>query len=320
VTATLLIAVVAVGAMGFAIQRGGTCAVAAVEEVLNEHRITRLAAILEASLWVAGGLAIAQLWQLAGSMPASHAITGWTIAGGVLLGLGAWVNGACVIGTVARLGSGQWAYVLTPLGFFVGSATALPLLAQPAAPQAPAPALVTSAAVFAPLFIAFAGWRLGHAMWSNRGSGAAALRASAWAPHAATIVIGITFVVTLLAAGRWSYTDVLAELAAGMADMAHIGLLLLVVLFAGALLAGGTAGCWRRGRPTATQLARCLAGGVLMAWGSVLIPGSNDDLVLIGIPLLLPYAWLAFATMCVTVAVALTVQRVWLARRRPPAN
>jgi toxin CptA len=46
-----------------------------------------------------------------------------------------------------------------------------------------------------------------------------------------------------------------------------------------------------------------------MAWGSLLIPGSNDGLILIGMPLLRPYAWLAFATMCVTVALAL-----WLSR------
>jgi toxin CptA len=49
-----------------------------------------------------------------------------------------------------------------------------------------------------------------------------------------------------------------------------------------------------------------------MAWGSLLIPGSNDGLILIGIPLLRPYAWLAFATMCVTVAAALWLRRVWM--------
>ena len=41
-----------------------------------------------------------------------------------------------------------------------------------------------------------------------------------------------------------------------------------------------------------------------MAWGSLLIPGSNDGLILIGMPLLRPYAWLAFGTMCVTIATA----------------
>ena len=88
--------------------------------------------MFEASLWVAGGLAIAQLLHLAGSMPSGAAIDGWTVAGGVLLGLGAWVNGACVFGTVARLGSGEWAYLLTPVGFYVGCLTAPLLRTAPA--------------------------------------------------------------------------------------------------------------------------------------------------------------------------------------------
>ena len=48
-----------------------------------------------------------------------------------------------------------------------------------------------------------------------------------------------------------------------------------------------------------------------MGAGSLLIPGSNDGLILIGMPMLWPYAWLAFGTMCVTIGVALLVQRAW---------
>ena len=71
-----------------------------------------------------------------------------------------------------------------------------------------------------------------------------------WAPHAATIVIGVTFVVTLLAAGRWTYTDVLADFAAGMANAVGIGIALLLALFAGALLGGWTARRWRSEAPS----------------------------------------------------------------------
>ena len=39
-----------------------------------------------------------------------------------------------------------------------------------------------------------------------------------------------------------------------------------------------------------------------MGWGSLLIPGGNDGLILVGMPLLWPYAWVAFATMCVSIA------------------
>ena len=46
-----------------------------------------------------------------------------------------------------------------------------------------------------------------------------------------------------------------------------------------------------------------------MAWGSLLIPGGNDGLILIGMPLLWTYAWVGFFTMCATVAVAQLVAR-----------
>ena len=312
--ALFVLAVLAAGAMGFAIQRGGTCTVAAVDEVLSQRRAHRLAAMLEASLWVAGGLAIAQLLHVAGSMPGGVAIDGWTVAGGVVLGLGAWINGACVFGAVARLGSGEWAYVLTPAGFYVGCLTA-PLFARPAAAPSAASSLLSAPVLLAPLFIVYALWRVQPAFAPLRATDRIQrLHARVWALHAATIVIGVTYVITLLAAGRWAYTDVLADLATGRANAVGIGVALLLALFAGALLGGWTAARWRSGAPSAAQLARCFAGGVLMGWGSLLIPGSNDGLILIGIPLLYPYAWLAFATMCVTIAAALVAQRAWLAR------
>jgi toxin CptA len=314
-TSLLILAALAVGAMGFAIQRGGTCTVAAIDELLTSRRIHRLAAMLEASLWVAGGLAIAQLLHLAGSMPAGFAIDRWTVIGGVLLGLGAWLNGACVFGAIARLGSGEWAYLLTPIGFYVGCLSVMPLFSRPAAAPTAGSPLLMAAAVLAPLFVLFALWRTLPALIQVfRTSRIRLLQMKVWAPHAATIVIGVTFVITLLAAGRWAYTDVLADLAAGMAGNVGLGVLLLIALFVGALLGGWTAGRWNNVAPSAPQLMRCFAGGVLMGWGSLLIPGSNDGLILIGIPLLYPYAWLAFATMCATIAAALAAQRVWRAR------
>ena len=42
-----------------------------------------------------------------------------------------------------------------------------------------------------------------------------------------------------------------------------------------------------------------------MGAGGALVPGGNDGLILIGMPLFWPYAWLAFASMCVTIYIAL---------------
>ena len=78
---------------------------------------------------------------------------------------------------------------------------------------------------------------------------------------------------------------------------------------AGAALGGYTAGRFRSIRVSLQQVLKCFAGGVLMGWGGLLVPGHNDGLILIGMPLLWPYAWVAFLTMCLSIGVALLIER-----------
>ena len=52
----------------------------------------------------AGG---AGLCTCCGRMPAGYPLNRWTVVGGAMLGLGAYVNRACVFGAIARLGSGE---------------------------------------------------------------------------------------------------------------------------------------------------------------------------------------------------------------------
>jgi uncharacterized membrane protein YedE/YeeE len=308
----VIVAVACAGLMGYAIQRGATCTVAAVDELLTKRKAKRLVAMLEASLWVAGGLALAKLFDILPATPAAYPVSAWVFIGGALLGFGAWLNGACVFGAIARFGSGDPNYLATPVGFYLGCLTVGALFgaSTPTPLDAESLVLQASGAVAAPLFLGFAAWRivppLFDALLARHDEGAArALAARVWAPHAATGVIGVTFVVILLRVGAWAYTDVLAQLARGMSMRVALGVLCLVALYAGAWLGGWTAGRRRATRLTAAASAKCLAGGALMAWGTLLIPGSNDGLILIGMPLLRPYAWLAFATMCLTIAAAL---------------
>ena len=43
--------------------------------------------------------------------------------------------------------------------------------------------------------------------------------------------------------------------------------------------------------------------------GGLLVPGHNDGLILIGMPLLWPYAWVAFLMMCLSIGVAMIIER-----------
>lgn len=296
------VAAICAGLMGYAIQRGATCTVAAMDEVVRKRKFNRLTSMLEASLWVCGGLLIAQSLQLLGKMPNGYAATWVTVLGGVLLGLGAYVNKACVFGAIARLGSGEWAYLATPIGFYAGCVTFATVFSFPAQQKLPHDSAVLQASPWiALLFGVFMLWRAGLA-----------LRSRVWSPHAATTVIGITFFFMLLLVGAWAYTDVLAELARGMAGNLIARSLLVVALLAGAMLGGWTAGRFRNTRITVVQLLKCLAGGVLMGWGSLLIPGGNDGLILVGMPLLWPYAWVAFLAMCISIGAALLLEKTLL--------
>jgi Sulphur transport len=303
------------GVMGYAIQRGGTCTVAAVEEVVDKRRFNRLTALAEASLWVAGGLVLAQSLDLLGQTPAGYAVSQWTVVGGALLGLGAWVNRACVFGAIARFGSGEWAYVATPIGFYVGCVSVGIVFAPPAPHKLAEGSPVLQASWAALPIVAFAAWRLMRLLYGVRSVASARdVVSRVWSPHAATIVIGIAFVFMLLLVGSWAYTEALADLARGMSMSLVAKIVLLLALFLGALWGGWTAGRFRSTRVSTAQLLRCFAGGVLMGWGSLLIPGANDGLILIGMPLLWPYAWLAFLTMCVSIGAALLAQKALVPR------
>jgi len=301
------IALLCAGLMGYAIQRGATCTVAAMDEIVHHRRGTRFVAIVEASIWVIGGLLLASLFGVLPMRPASYAVTGSTLFGGVLLGYGAYVNRACVFGAIARIGSGEWAYLMTPMGFFLGCWLIAASGMARAMPSGAASLIFDAARLLLPLFLAFAIWRLWQAGSAVRRGRFAA---HVWSPHHATALIGITFVIMLLTVGAWAYTEVLAQVAYGMAAMVGSRFVLLLALFTGALLGGWTAGrlSWRK--PSFADTARCLSGGLLMGVGSSLIPGGNDGLILIGLPLLFPYAWLAFGMMCGTIIAAMVGSRL----------
>ena len=315
-SAAFFVALGCAALMGFAIQRGATCMVAAVGEVVTERRLSRFVALLEAGIWVAGGLIVARLFGGLVMPPADYPLTAATVTGGLLLGLGALVNRACVFGAIARIGSGEWAYLLTPVGFFLGcwGAHAVTVIAFPMRASAS-----LSGAVFWPVipFCLFVAWRALGTFGALRQR---QLAQFVWSPHRATAVIGIAFVVMMLTVGNWAYTEALAALAQGQVMDAHAKALLFLGLLVGALSGGWTAGRIQPVMPGVGACLRCLSGGALMGVGSLLIPGGNDGLLLIGLPLLQPYALAALASMAVVIAAGMVIEArltlCWSAERR----
>lgn len=294
---TLPFAVAAVLAvvMGFAIQRGATCTVAAVEQVVLERRTQRLRSILAASAWVLAGLLLAHALGVSMNLPSGYRVGAGTLLGGALLGFGAFVNQSCVFGSIAKLGSGYWSYAATPIGYYIGC---LLIAAQTRGAHADslphvAPTQQASALLAAALLAALS-WLALRAAAKSPVPHAHSLRARmhhlatrrVWEPGAATAVIGLTFLGMLLLVGAWTYTDALADFARGMRMSLLARCLLFLALFAGALVGGWSAGRLQAVAPSPLAVLRCFVGGVLMGVGSWLIPGGNDGLILVGMPLL----------------------------------
>jgi toxin CptA len=166
--------------------------------------------------------------------------------------------------------------------------------------------VLSQAALFLIPLLSLALWRLWRSFHAMRHGD---FRAYVWSPHVATAVIGVTFVILLLTVGAWNYTDYLAEAARHMGSRLTDRTLLLGALFFGSMAGGWTTGRIRPAWPTVSALARCLFGGILLGLGGSLVPGANDGLILLGLPLLYPHAWLAFASMLLTIAAALVLQQ-----------
>jgi toxin CptA len=231
-----------------------------------------------------------------------------TVLGGVLLGAGAYVNRACVFGTIAKIGGRDWPYLATPLGFLVGAWGVAMFQAPALSPVPKATSALASLPAFAALvFLFFSVVRIytttrsTDSRWTER----------IWAPHEATVIIGIAFAIMFVAAGAWAYTDLLAEFAAGMSGDVLVRMLLLFGLLAGSMMAGGKEKAAGAAKFDPAAYVRSFIGGAAMGAGSLLIPGSNDGLILVGMPLLYPYAWVGIGTMCLTIAFALVASRLW---------
>ena len=157
-------------------------------------------------------------------------------------------------------------------------------------------------------FLGYALWRLWRIFGSAQQSVPRLHRV--WQPHEATLLIGVAFVVLLVTFGFWTYTDLLFDVSQHKFRNVLLRMLLFVALFVGAVLGGWTAGRFKLRPFQADLLGRSLVGGLLMGWGGALTPGGNDWLILVGMPLFWPYAWVSVFAMCGTIYLALRLERM----------
>ena len=90
--------------LGFALNHGSICTVIATTELISEKRPARFLALFEAAVW---GALVYAILVMVPSMQQGWSPLGCLVPAALLFGIGTYVNGACVFGSVGHLGNGQ---------------------------------------------------------------------------------------------------------------------------------------------------------------------------------------------------------------------
>lgn len=303
----LPIALLAGVVLGASAHRAGLCTVKAVAEIATTGRAYILWSFLKASLWTTGILALAAL--LGASVSLGHRpVLASGIAGGLIFGLGAALNGACSFSTLSRLADGHLVMMFTLLGWGVGI-----VLFRHVDPGIHPPPVAGSI----PVVLAFplSAWMLWEvrSIWRRRETTLAGAREGYWSLSVSVLLIAVANSALLLAGRPWSFTST-ALCSVGtfpITPCEHTGMLWTISLTAMLAMFGSSLmrGSFRIRLPRAKVALRHLAAGLAMGMGASLIPGGNDGLILFGLPALSPHALPSWAAIVAGIALALSAMR-----------
>jgi hypothetical protein len=273
--------------LGFALNHGSVCTVIATTELFSEKRPARFIALIECAIWAALVYAIL---ETSPTMYHGWSSLGYLVPAAILFGVGIYVNGACVFGSVGHIGNGETVFGFTFIGiaavFYFESLFGLLPQRPPIRDSLPFGTVSLAIALLAILAL-----RLSVSLKSESNFRRLTLSMGA---------IGITFTIVAVVAPQFSITTSVGSIA----SIPVTGAVISVCMFGGSLISARS----RRRRfmlkwPTIKGVARTTLGGILMGVGALSIPGGNDTLLMIGFPM---GAWQAVLAYLLLVA-ALTV-------------
>jgi len=270
--------------VGYSINQGGTCGVASARALIEHGRIDGFAGFAVAT-GAAGLVCLPAVWGIGmGAHASGNAIVTPALCGGaILLGLGAALNDACLLGSLWRLGNGELRFLGLPAGLAVGFSLATLI------PGGVRPALLPNPLVTPNIE--------GFAVIASSGAiffGAQALlrrlprrETNSWPLGVAMSVLGVTGALLYVLQPGWSYADTIRREVAPLTAMmmgGSGGVIAALLTLAGACASAIRLGVFRPSRPSAHGLSRSFGGGVLIAVGALMIPGGNDTLLLASVP------------------------------------
>ena len=286
--------------VGFAVKRGGLCTYVAAMEIATKHSARSLLAFLGAAAW-AGVVLIPLSWgdsQLV-ALSWSHTSLAIALLGGLILGIGTYINQGCFFGTFIHLVRGNLTYMGTLLGLSLGVVVADGMLAGYKPPLDLAP-LVADQGLVAALWLATMAI-LVLVMLFHRDGTAGLVRRNR-ASISIMFAIGVGGGLLFGSVSGWDYGSVLTQVTRKALDTGAPGPTQLAALSTLGLIAGGITAAIRDGSfrlrlPSWRGFVACTAGGMLMGGAAIMIPGGNDGMLLIGIPSMAPHSLVSFACM-----------------------
>jgi uncharacterized protein len=285
--------------LGFALNYGSICTVIATRELVSEKRPARYIALVECAVWAA------LVYAMLGTSPTMQqgwSPLGYLVPAAVLFGIGTYVNGACVFGSVGHFGNGDIDFGFAYLGILAVSYVASLSGLLPGQPPISA---------FLPVGLLFLAILL-LAMLALRFLLSLGSESNFWRLTLSMGAIGITFTILADFVPGFSITPSVGSIV----PITVAGVAIAVCMFGGSVV---SARLMRRRFilkwPTLETIVRRTLGGILMGLGALLIPGGNDTLLMIGLPMGAWQAAIAYMLFAGTVAVLVakfgSMTRAW---------
>lgn len=301
--------------VGYAIRRGSICAVVATRALIVDRRTARFRAFGVAAAG-AGGVIIPLHWLFPDSatLSAGYPVTLQVLLAGAVFGIGARINDACALGTLAHLTGGNLVYGATIIGMVMG-ATAVGLFgsASDVTTLFASPLEIPSAGAMT--FVAALVITLTITLYCR---GLRSLRNPSslrMGPYQAMLIVGICGGLLYTLAGNWTYMSVLSHRAARLVDPNLDTENWSVLLCAATVVFGGLTAAWRYRdfdlrHPHFKGALRCFSGGTMMGASAAIIPGGNGMLLIHGLPSLAPHAIAAYFAMTAVLCLSFVIRRL----------
>lgn len=292
---------------GFSIKRGNICAVAAVHQWVNHRNAFHMRSLFT-GMCCAGLVLAVMAWGFQGSTGIfyEYEVTSITVLAGALFGVGAWLNRACILGTISFVSTGDLNYLGTLLGLFIGALLGQygynPMLTSNI------PVLQTPTALAAGIVCLYGVVLLLNVMRHLRSKRVPqnlnTVHQVSYNLLPMIIVVGTCSAILHALNGEWTYPATFIRIAEGLATDAKQPLgssaIYSIATFAGGLLAAKIRSEIKIQALRISLIARRLIGGTAMGIAICMIPGGNESMMFSGAPSLALHAVVAYVSMTLT--------------------